>query len=308
VIPTTLVSYLSKALPWLKHPPELKRDPALNPRKPFSCFLLFASLALGLVPALASAETTAGTDTTGNPIEGVWSFSGGAVAIDGLSDGTFQGTVVNPTKFAVCTHPAGQVMWTGMRQQADGSLWGLHTWFRGGEKCEENPVRGLSAWRVLVATDGTRQLIVCFSTPGDDSQPHIAPDGKCTGGTFGPAIESSPLAPLPGSGGAPVFDKVVVVPGSTACLKRSLKIRLKNPKYDPLKEVVIKIAGKKVKAIVGTEKLKKPIVLKNLPEGSFKLSIVATTVLNERLKGKKKYRTCVTGSGKIRLPGAKIHS
>jgi hypothetical protein len=280
-------------------------------RKTLSRPFLLALLAIAAVPALASSSAAAAGSPTGNPIEGVWSFSGGAVAIEGLSNDTYQGTVVSPTKFAVCTHPAGQVMWTGMKEQTDGSFWGLHTWFKGGDKCEENPLRGLTAWRVLVGADGARHLIVCFSTPGDGSQPKIAADGKCTGGTFGPAIESSPLGGLPGTGpnGGPItFERVVQLPGNSFCLKRkSLKIKLKNPKYDPLEEVVVKVNGKKVKTIVGTEKLKKPIVLTNLPDGTFKVSVVATTVLNERLKGKKKYTSCGSGSGKIRLPGTKPH-
>ena len=284
----------------------------MRTRKTFSSLLATALLALAVVPALASAGTSSGGSPTGNPIEGVWSFSGGAVAIEGLANGTYQGTVVSPTNFAVCTHPAGQVMWTGITQQSDGSFWGLHAWFKGGEKCEENPLRGLTAWRVLVGADGARHLIVCFSTPGDNSQPKIDATGKCTDGTFGPAIESSPLGGLPGSaanGGPITFEKIVLVPSNASCLKRSsLKIKLKNPKYDPLKEIVVKLNGKKVKKIVGTEKLKKPIVLKNLPEGTFKVSIVAVTVLNERLKGNKKYTSCGTGTGKIRLPGAKNHN
>ena len=284
----------------------------MNSRQTFSRLLILAFLVLAAIPLSASADTSSGGSRTGNPIEGVWSFSGGAVAIEGLSDGSYQGTVVNPTSFAVCTHPAGQVMWTAMKEQADGSFWGLHTWFKGGDKCEENPLRGLTAWRVLVGADGARHLVVCFSTPGDASQPKIDAAGKCTGGTFGPAIESSPLGGLPGStadGGPVTFERIVLVPGNASCLKRkSLKIRLKNPKYDPLKEVVVKVNGKKAKAIVGPEKLQKPIVLKNLPDGAFKVTVVATTVLNERLKGNKRYTTCGTGSGMIRLPGAKNHA
>src|ERR1700709_293480 len=203
----------------------------MRPRKTFSCLLVIASLALATVPALASAaDSSSGGSPTGNPIEGVWSFSGGAVAIEGLSNGTYQGIVVSPTNFAVCVHPAGQVMWTAMKQQPDGSFWGLHAWFKGGDKCEENPLRGLTAWRVLVGADGTRHLIISCSTPGDNSQPKIDATGKCTGGTFGPAIESSPLAGLPGtsaSGGPITFEKIVLVPTNASCLKRSsLKIKL----------------------------------------------------------------------------------
>jgi hypothetical protein len=278
--------------------------------KSLSRSLLLALFMLVAVPALAfgSGSTKAG----GNPIEGVWSFSGGAVAIQGLSDGTFQGTVVNPTKFAVCTHPAGQVMWTTMEEQADGSFWGMHTWFRGGTKCEENPLQGLTAWRVLVGADGTRHLVVCFSRPGDLSQPRIDAAGECSGGTFGPAIESNPLAPLPGSDpneGPVSFEQVVSLPDNASCLKRRfLKIRIKHPKYDPVKEVLIKVNGKKVRTVVGTEKLKKPILLRNLPDGAIRVRVVATTVLNERLLGKRKYARCGDRAGKISLPGAKSHS
>jgi hypothetical protein len=277
--------------------------------KPLGRFLVLTLLTLAAVPWLGSAAAQAEPAPAGNPIEGVWSFSGGAVAIQQLSDGTYQGTVVNPTRFAVCTHPGGQVMWTAMREQSDGSFWGLHTWFKGGAKCEENPLRGLTAWRVLVGADGSRHLIVCFSNPGDASQPRIDASGKCSGGSFGPAIESSPLAALPGSDpneGPISFERVVSVPDNSSCLKRKfLSIRFKHPKYDPLREVVIKIDGKKVKAVVGIEKLEKPLVLKRLPEGSFKVAIVATTVLGERLKGNRRYTSCRGGPGKIRLPGGR---
>jgi hypothetical protein len=264
--------------------------------------LVAASLALAALPAAASAQAVSGSPT-GHPIEGVWSFSGGAVAIEGLSNGTYQGIVVSPTKFAVCDHPAGQVMWTGMKEQADGSFWGLHSWFTGGSRCEENPLRGLSAWRVLAGADGSRQLSVCFSKPGDASQPRIDPSGKCTGGTFGPAIASSPLAPLPGAASGPLrFDKVAVVPGNAACLKPgALKIKLKNPKYDPLREVVVKINGKQVRKVVGSEKLTKPIVIRKLPEGAFRVGVVATTVLGERVKGTRRYRACAGPKGPIKL-------
>ncbi len=277
--------------------------------KRLSRFLMLALLALFAIPGVAFGNDLTKADTGGDRIEGVWSFSGGAVAIMGLSDGSYQGTVVNPTSFAVCTHPAGQVMWTAMKEQGDGSFWGLHTWFKGGSRCEENPLRGLTAWRVLIGADGTRQLVVCFSRPGDLSQPQIDAAGKCTGGTFGPAIESSPLAPLPGSDpheGPVSFERVVLLPDNSSCLKpKFLKIRIKHPKYDPIKEVLIKVNGKRVKTVVGTEKLKKPIVLKSLPAGPFRIRVVATTVLDERLTGHKKYTGCGGGSGKISLPGAK---
>ena len=187
-----------------------------------------------------------------------------------------------------------------MRPQADGSFWGLHQWFRGGDKCEANPVLGLTAWRVIVAADGSRQLLVCFSKPGDDSQPTIAPDGATAHATYGCAT-SNPVAPLPGAGTAD-FSNVISVPSPKACLRRrSLRIVLHNPRYHPLQEVVVRVNGRKVADVTGPDRLKKAIRLKKLPQGTFKVSILATTVLNERISGSRIYRACVKGPGKIRV-------
>ena len=39
----------------------------------------------------------------------------------------------------------------------------------------------------------------------------------------------------------------------------SLKITLRDPKYDPLKEVVVKISGRKVADVKGTKRLEKSV-------------------------------------------------
>lgn len=248
-----------------------------------------------------------------NNLEGVWSFNGGAVAVQALSDGTLQGTVVTPTTFANCEHPAGQVMWTDMRPQTDGSLWGLHQWYHGAS-CEVDPVLGRTAWRVLENSSGARILKVCFDTPSSTTQPTIAADGKEANVTFG-CTESTPLAPLPtvngegpSSGGGNsgtqgvMFSQTVILPNAKACVRKtSLKIKLNDPKYDPLEEVVVKINGKKVADVKGVKRLKKGVTLKKLPSGTYKISVVATTVLNQHLSGSKSYRSCTKGTGKIKL-------
>jgi hypothetical protein len=220
--------------------------------------VLSAVLALGVSVAAA------------NSIEGVWSFNGGAVGIQALSDGTFQGTVVTPTRFSECVHPAGEVMWTDMQPQTDGSFWGFHQWYHGaGATCELEPVLGHTAWRVLETAGGVRVLKVCFNSPGGETQPTIAPDGKEANVTYS-CVESSPLAPLPkvseeegsgkggigngGSGGGSdsggsgsgsgsgliTFSDTVLLPNAKACISQSsLKIKLRDPKYDPLTEVVV---------------------------------------------------------------------
>jgi len=307
--------------------------------------LLRRPLRSALLALVILASSTSVAAATPNAIEAVWSFDGGAVAIKGLSNGTFQGTVVTPTRFSECEHPAGEVMWTDIRPQTDGSFWGFHQWYREGT-CEDIPVLGLTAWRVLETPSGAHVLKACFNTPGGETQPAIAANGKEEDVTYG-CKESSPLAPLPkvseegtgkgneeGSGktgegtgpggnssgegsngksagsadsGLITFSQTVLLPNVIkACFSQtSLKIKLRNPKYDPLTEVVVKINGKSVADVKGIKVLKKGITLKKLPIGSYKISIVATTVLKQHLSGSQSYKSCTTGSGNIGLERVK---
>ncbi len=270
-------------------------------------------LALALCLILGASVATAAT----NPIEGTWSFGGGAVDVHPGSSGGFEGVVVTPTSFAKCVHPEGQVMWTEMRAQADGSFWGKHQWY--GNNCELDPHLGLTAWRVLQAANGDRTLKVCFSLPESESQPTIDASGKEANDTYG-CSESAPLGPLPvtegsgggsgngsgGSGGIITFANTVVLPNAKACVSQSsLKLKLRNPKYDPLKEVVVRINGKKVLDVRGVKRLKKGIVLGKLPSGTYKVSVLATTVLNQHLSGSSTYHSCTKGSGQIPLHSSK---
>jgi hypothetical protein len=296
-------------------------------RRPLRCALL----AFVLLPALGASAVAAGT----SEIEGVWSFNGGAVAIQGLPDSTFQGTVVTPTTFAECQHPAGQVMWTDIQQQADNSFWGLHQWYYEGGQCQEDPVLGATAWRVIHTSADSHYLEVCFSSPGT-SQPKIAPDGAATEDTYG-CVNSALISELPvvegengtgnngtgskdetgtGTGGGSsgdgsgtiTFAKTVVFPNATACFSQtSLKIKLRDPKYDPLTEVLVKINGKKVADFKGIKRLQKGITLKKLPGGTYKISVVATTVLKQHLSGSQTYKSCTKGSGTIGLKRVKKH-
>jgi hypothetical protein len=278
---------------------------------------------IALVVAFSGSASAAS-----NEIEGVWSFGGGSVAIQQLSTGRFQGTVVSATTFATCPHPEGEVMWTNMAIQSDGSLWGFHQWYLG-TKCEPDPQLGQTAWRVLKNPDGSRYLKVCFSDPSTDSQPTIAADVKGTAAhdTYG-CTQSAALAALPetegsgdpgssgsgsGSGSGPgssliTFSQTVILPAAKACISQSsLTIKLKDPKYDPLKEVVVKIGAKKVADVKGVKRLKKGITLKTLPSGTYKISVLATTVLNQHLSGSQSYKSCTKGTAKIKLHGRKPH-
>src|SRR5271166_1284619 len=134
----------------------------------------FCALSGAVVMFLALQCST--TQASVSPIEAVWAFNGGEVAVVRQADGAYAGIVDAPTTFARCSHPVGEQMWSRMRLQPDGSYWGLHQWFFESEPCQLNPTLGPSAWRVMTATNGSRYLLVCFSAPGS-TQPTIAASG-----------------------------------------------------------------------------------------------------------------------------------
>lgn len=265
-----------------------------------------------------------------NEIEGVWSFSGGAVSIHPALNGTpgkLEGTVVSPTTtFGTCPHPEGEPIWTEMELQPEGYFVGLHQWYKGeGASCVKDPTLGHTAWRVLTNASGERTLKVCFSNPKDAAQPTIAPNGAPNSESEDAAYhvtygceESKALAPpqtTEGEGtgknspGTIKFNKTVVLPPATGCVSQtSLKIALKDPKYDPLTEVVVKLNGKQVADVKGVKAIKKGITLKKLPSsGTYKISVTATTILKQHLSGSQTYKGCTKGSGKIQLKKVKHH-
>ncbi len=266
-----------------------------------------ALLCAGATPAAAASS-----------IEGVWSFNGGAVDIQGQTNGILTGVVTSPTKFAKCIHPVGEDMWTDMRLQPDGSYWGSHQWFlessAGQSTCEKNETPGPTAWRVLQNSQGETLVRVCFSEPGT-SQPTIAPNGSSADVTWG-CVDSASIAPLPvisAKGGSQTpeqgevgFRQTVVLPKARLCVKHNtLSIKLHEPKYDPLEEVVIRIDGKRKVDLRGVKQLKKAIVLRHLPNSSYTIKVLAITVLKQRLSGSVKYHACSKGSTGIALGRSK---
>lgn len=270
------------------------------------------------MPLLAAALTTvvlgvAATTAAGSAdIEGVWSFNGGTVDVQGQAGGVFRGVVVSPTRFAQCSHPVNEDMWSEIRAQGDGSYWGLHQWYFEGQPCVANPQLGPTAWRVLQGADGSRVLRVCFSAPGSGVQPTIAPSGAHANVTFG-CVDSASIASLPTSptkteGALKAFEKAVILPSAAKCVRRGkgLTIKLRNPKYDPFKRVVVRVNGKKVLDLRNARKLGKPIHLKRVPAGAFTVRVLAITVLNHRLTGSRAYNSC-KASGKVGLHKKRRH-
>jgi hypothetical protein len=258
--------------------------------------LLPVAAAMFLCVGVASASAT-------SSIEGVWSFNGGQVAIQPSPNGTFTGIVVAQTKFAECIHPVGlPAMWEGMSLQPDGSYWGTHRWYFEGSSCHENPEPGPTAWRVLEEANGAHYLRVCFSSPGT-SQPIIAANGAPKNSseyasyhvTYN-CVNSALTAPLPtATSSAPRLKRSVTLPRTVGkCFSnRVFRIHLRDPKNDPLKEVVVTLRGRRITVVRHAGVIVSAINLRGLPKGTFTIKIRATTVLGHHLSESRTYHTCI---------------
>jgi hypothetical protein len=251
--------------------------------------LPLTALAFGLL-ALWPGQAGAAT-----PIEGVWSFNGGKVAIQAQRNGAFRGTVVAPTKFSECYHPVGEEMWTQIRLQSDGSYFGLHQWYFATSDCVPNPALGLSAWRVLRDADGSKLLRVCFSAPGSTSQPTIAADGANQGATFG-CSDSARISALPSVKQSEV-GKYLILPDNGSCIRQKrMRIRIKNPASDPFEEISVKLRSGKVKRRAKLKHRAHDVLamlnLRGLPRVTFTVTVRATTLLGSSLSSKRSYRVC----------------
>lgn len=251
---------------------------------------------MALLTALAAILLVGGTGSAGAeaPIVGVWSFSGGKVAIQAQADGTFTGTVVAPTKFAECTHPVGEQMWTQITPQADGSYWGSHQWFFADAECIPNPALGPTAWRVL-GNNSSQFLRVCFSEPGSDAQPTIAADGSNSKATFG-CVDSARISALPKLSSKKLAQSVRL-PRNGSCLgHRKLRIRLQDPDNDPFAKIEVALKSGKLHRKASIKRhphsATATLSLKGLPKPSFTISARLTTVLGRHLSLHRKYRLC----------------
>lgn len=262
-----------------------------RPAPPKRGILLLAALSTLL---LTASVTSAAASST---IEGVWAFNGGEIAVQPAGNGTFNGTVVSETKFAECTHPVGQVIWTDMAPQSNGSYWGFHQWYYEHASCALNPTLGPTAWRV-VEGGGQRYLRVCLSSPGT-SQPTIAADGSNTTTTYG-CVNSAPATVETAS------FKLVSLPSAKECLSlRHFQIHIRDPRNDAFKTVTITLKDRKIASTRRGKYIVATIDLKGLPKGAFTIRINATTVLGQHINGRRTYHTCVPK--KASKPSKKKH-
>ena len=238
-----------------------------------------------------------------DPIEAVWEFNGGQVAVERQGDGSFIGTVVRPTQLSECTHQNGERMWIDVVRQPDGQYFGRHQYFRT-SGCTFIEERGMIALRVLQSPEGQTFLRVCFDDPevDPDEQPTIAPDGS-NASTQDGCRDSNLVAPLTQEP-PKIADVVTGLPKQTrgCASRRRFPIRLKEPPGDAIaaspkprvtrngKQIPVRFTGGRWRSVID---------LRGLPRGRYTFKIVAHTVRGRRISGSRKYRTC----GKVRRIG-----
>jgi hypothetical protein len=237
-----------------------------------------AAAAGATVVALAAPAQAA------DQIEGSWLFESGQVLVEATGPGAFKGTVVQPTRFTACTHPIGQVMW--QISGAGASYTGTHIWYT--SDCGENP-GGQSTWQITSTDPANYTMRFCTVTPGGGPPTFDPATGSPTGDT-----RCHDLKRILPPQAKPTFKSVVSLPKATRkCRsKRNFRIRLREPKADPLVSAIVNVNGKRVRVVKG-KRLTAPVDLRNLPKGRYTVKIVATTATGRVLQGTRRYRTCV---------------
>jgi hypothetical protein len=233
--------------------------------------------------AAAMVATGAVAAHAAEPIEGSWLFENGQVLVEATGPGAFKGTVVKPTLFTACTHPAGEVMW--QIHGAGTSYTGTHVWYH--SDCSQDP-GGLSTW-TITGTDPARFTVrFCTVTPGG-GPPTFDPAGNPTQITRCHDLTRL-LPPQP----KPTFSSVVNLPKATRKCRsrRHFRVHLREPSADPVVRATVDVNGRRAKVIVGA-RLTAPVDLRQLPRGRYSVKIVATTTSGRMVQGTRKYRTCV---------------
>jgi hypothetical protein len=250
------------------------------------------------VALLAGATSATATEQAENPnaaIEGVWSFSGGRVAIQAGPGGALEGIVLSPINFEHCDHPVGEAMWTGLSRRSNGSYWGLHQWFSGDGSCTPVQPLGKSAWRVMGEPGGERLLKVCLSSPENAVQPRIKPDGEVRSASYG-CFESARISGLPEGSLKRYLTLPRLRPGT--CVSRGkLRIRIRDWDSDPVDHVEVTLRSshhvhRRAKLVERHARIFAVLNLRGLPAGAFRVKVKLSTVLGHRYTSKRTYRRC----------------
>lgn len=117
------------------------------------------------VPVLLATAAVAGARSAADPIEGTWSFSGGAVTVTAQGAGRFTGTVTKETRFSTCPHPVGQAMWQ-ISAAGGGNYTGTHVGFTDLSTCTAANPPFSATWK-LKESAGAYGLEFCDNVVGN---------------------------------------------------------------------------------------------------------------------------------------------
>lgn len=81
------------------------------------------------------------------------------------------------------------------------------------------------------------------------------------------------------------------LPSNRGCVGRRLRIRLRTPTGVALKSATVAVNGHRIKVLRGRG-LRKPLDLRSLPRGRFKVGVTVKLAGGRRLSATRRYRRC----------------
>ena len=145
---------------------------------------------------------------------------------------------------------------------------------------------GEATWKITSIDPANVTLRFCTAPPGG-GPPMVDAAGNPLTGTECHDLKRFPPVPKP------QFATIASLPKQTRTCRsrRDFRIRLREPKADPLVRATVQVDGRRVRLLVGA-RLSAPVNLRGLPTGRYTVKIVATTASGRVIQGTRRYRTC----------------
>jgi hypothetical protein len=84
----------------------------------------------------------------------------------------------------------------------------------------------------------------------------------------------------------------VTLPGRSCRSRRNLRVRVRAPRRDRIRQVIVAINGKRVRDLRGRRVTRAPVDLRGLPKGVFRVRILVRTAKGHERLYVRSYRTC----------------
>ena len=158
------------------------------------------------------------------------------------------------------------------------------------------PAQG-DVFRILTAGSRSGEWAALTSAQGYAANYQADGVTLCVRGSTGcaavlPSPGPPPPPPPPGPTPTPITAKdVVSLPSNRGCVGRRLRIRLRTPTGVALKSATVAVNGHRIKVLRGRG-LRKPLDLRSLPRGRFKVGVTVKLADGRRLSATRRYRRC----------------